>query len=81
MLFPNLNNLKYQQGNTTLLKQSKMAEEKTKSSPDEARSNNSKVFSFFSMKSILMWLGDRYIVMTVNTEWVPSLLSLQRLLL
>ena len=41
MLFSNLNNLKYRQGSTTLLKQSKMAEDKTKSSPDEARGNDS----------------------------------------
>ena len=54
MLFSNLNNLKYRQGNTTLLKQSKMAEDKTKSSPDEARGNDSKVFSLFCLKSILI---------------------------
>ena len=81
MLFSNLNNLKYRQGNTTLLKQSKMAEDKTKSSPDEAGGNDSKVFSLFCLKSILTWLGDGYILMTLNTEWWPSLLSLQRLLL
>ena len=57
-----------------------MAEEKAKGSPDEAGSNDSKVFSLFSLKSILIWLGDGYILMTLNTEWVPSLLSLQRLL-
>ena len=58
-----------------------MAEDKTKSTPDEAGGNDSKVFSLFCLKSILIWLGDRYILqMTVNTEWVLSLLSLQRLL-
>ena len=50
MPFSNLNNLKYRQGNTTLLKQSKMAEDKTKSSPDEAGGNDSKVFSLFCLK-------------------------------
>ena len=80
MLFSNLNNLKYRQGNTTLLKQSKMAEDKTKSSPDEAGGYDSKVFSLFCFKSILIWLDDGYTLMTVNTEWVPSLLSLQRVL-
>ena len=58
-----------------------MAEDKTKSSPEEAGGNDNKVFSLFCLKSILIWLGDRYTLMTLNTEWVPSLLSLQRLLL
>ena len=57
-----------------------MAEDKEKGSPDEAGGNDNKVFSLFCLKSILIWLGDRYILMTLNTEWVPTLLSLQRLL-
>ena len=57
-----------------------MAEDKTKSTPDEAGGNDSKVFSLFCLKSILILLGDRYTLMTLNTEWVLSLLSLQRLL-
>ena len=57
-----------------------MADDKTKSSPDEAKGNDSKVFILFCLKSILIWLNDGYILMTVNTEWVLSLLSLQRLL-
>ena len=56
-----------------------MAEDKAKSSPDEAGGNDSKVFSLFCLKSILIWLGDGYTLMTLNTEWVLSLLSLQRL--
>ena len=56
-----------------------MAEDKAKSSPDEAGGNDSKVFSLFCLKSILIWLGDGYI-QTLNTEWVPSLMSFQRLL-
>ena len=66
MLFSNLKSLKYRQGNTTLLKQSKMAEDKTKSSPDKAEGNDSKVFSLFCLKSILIWLGDGYILMTLK---------------
>ena len=49
-----------------------MAEDKAKSSPDEAGGNDSEVFSLFCLKSILIWLGDGYILMTLNTEWVPS---------
>ena len=49
-----------------------MAEDKAKSSPDEAGGNDNKVFSLFCLKSILIWLGDGYILMTLNTKWVPS---------
>ena len=49
-----------------------MAEDKAKSSPDEAGGNDSEVFSLFCLKSILIWLGDGYILLTLNTEWVPS---------
>ena len=45
-----------------------MAEDKAKGSPDEAGGNDSKVFSLFCLKSILIWLGDRYTLMTLNTE-------------
>ena len=49
-----------------------MAENKAKSSPDEAGGNDNKVFSLFCLKSILIWLGNGYILMTLNTKWVPS---------
>ena len=41
-----------------------MAEDNAKSSPDEAGGNNSKVFGFFFLKSILIWLGDPDTLMT-----------------
>ena len=75
MLFTNLNNSKYRQGNTTLLKQNKMAEDKAKSSPDEAGGNDSKVFVLFWVQSVLICLGDRYIDDSL-IKWVPPLLSL-----
>ena len=46
-----------------------MAEDKAKSSPDEAGGNDSKVFSLFCLKSILIWLGD------ADTYWWPLILN------
>ena len=37
-----------------------MAEKNEKSSPDETWRNDSKVFGLFCVKSVLIWLGDRY---------------------
>ena len=45
-----------------------MAEDKAKSSPDEAGGNDSKVFSLFCLKTILIWLGDLYL-------WWPLILN------
>ena len=49
-----------------------MAEDKAKSSPDEAEGNDSKVFSLFCLKSILIWLGDRYTLMTLLKYWMGT---------
>ena len=49
-----------------------MAEDKAKSSPEEAGGNDSKVFSLFCLKSILIRLGDRYILK--QSEVCPALL-------
>ena len=40
-----------------------MAEDKAKSSPDEAGGSDSKVFSLFCLKSILIWLGDGRLIL------------------
>ena len=52
-----------------------MAEDKAKSSPDEAGGNDSKVFSLFYVNSVLSWLGERYTDDSL-IKWVPPLLSL-----
>ena len=52
-----------------------MAEDKPRSSPDEAGGNDSKVFGLFCVKSLLICLGDRYIDDSL-IKWVPSPFSL-----
>ena len=52
-----------------------MAEDKAKSSPDEAGGNDNKVFSLFCVNSVLIWSGERYTDDSL-IKWVPPLLSL-----